>query len=137
MANPDKSNDTNERLAAAMELMAQTQATTLANAPRRRLSFAEWQAKQPKHEMPFPVFQNGYRIEATQVTPAQIALLPKLREGRFFDRRIHVYRDQTPDRGWHIDYPNRAMSDRMTMSNYGRDLTEILQRLTTETPDIT
>lgn len=121
---------TDERLAAILERMVD-------NAPVKRLTFDEWYERQPVREMPFPVYQNGYQLDADMLTDAQLALLPKLKVGRFFERRIHVYRDATPDRGWHITYPCKQLSDRMVISQYGRDFTEILQRLTTETPDLT
>lgn len=128
---------TESRLAEAIETLAKLQQTQADNAPRRRLTYAEWAARQPKHVMPFPVYQNGYKIFASQLPKEAIALLPALQEGRFFNRRIHVYRDQTPDRAWHIDYPSRQLTDRMTMSTYGADIVEILKKLTTETPDLT
>jgi hypothetical protein len=139
MANPTSTPkpESVDRSSEAIELMAEILRQQAANAPRRRLTYAEYAAKQPKHEMPFPVFQNGYKIFATQLPKDALELLPKLQEGRFFNRRIHVWRDSTPDRAWHIDYPSRQLTDRMTMSTYGGDIVAILKRLTTETPDIT
>jgi len=126
-----------DRIAQALELLARSNAAIVANTPVKKLTFAEWNELQPERIMPFPFYQNGIRVEEDQLTDAQLELLPKLKEGRFFDRRIHVYRDQTPDRGWHLSYATKDPTDRYEMKNYGRDLTEILQRLTSETPDLT
>lgn len=104
---------------------------------RREPTYDEWLAKQPKRVLPFPLYMSGIRIEADQLTDADLELLPKLQAGRFFDRKIHVYRDATPERCFHIDWPRKSMSDRMTITQYGADFTAILRRLTTEEPDRT
>lgn len=134
----------NEDMAAVLKQLVQLQtkqqeieAEQRANAPLRTLSFAEWNARQPEREMPFPVFQNGFRLDADSLTDDQLTLIPKLQEGRFYGRRIHVWRDGTSDRAWHIDYSNKSIEDRMDFKNYGLDFTQILQRLTTEVPDLT
>jgi hypothetical protein len=131
-----------ERLAAAIELLAASNAAIVTNTPIHRLEFDEWLALHPQPKMPYTLVLNSRRVTPKQLTKEQLALLgtaakPGLQEGRFFNRRIHVWRDNTPDRVWHIKWPGKTMSDRMEMSNYGRDFTEILQRLTTETPDLT
>jgi len=133
-----------ERFAAALETIAQSNAAAaqsnaalLANQPRPRLTYGDLLAKRPKRVMPFHVFQNGFRLTVDKLTDEQLALLPKLKVGRFNNRMIHVYRDATPDRAWHIDYANKAPEQRMAFGKYaGRDFTEFLQRLTTETPDL-
>jgi hypothetical protein len=137
--NTDKSlQPTNDdRLTAVLEQLASLQQQQADNAPFRKVSYAEWLEKNPERKLPFPLHQNGFRISDDQVTDEQKDLLPKLKVGRFFDRRIHVYRDSTPDRGWHITYPCKSLSDRMVINGYARDFTELLQRLTTETPDLT
>lgn len=126
-----------DQIAAALNKLADLQQTILNNAPLRTLTFAEMIAREPKREMPFPLYQNGFRIDVDMLTDEQLALLPKLQVGRFYGRRIHVYRDSSPDRGWNLDYANKSLADRVELAKYGRDLTEILQRLTTETPDLT
>jgi hypothetical protein len=122
---------------AAIISLAETQKALVAQHPLRQLTYPEMLERDPEPVMPFPVFQNGFRLDATALDPEALALLHKLQVGRFFDRRIHVYRDQTPDHSWHIDYSNRSISDRMEIKNYGLTLTAILKRLTTETPDLT
>ncbi len=134
MAQPDKATD---RSTDALELMARILQKQEENAPRKKLSYAEYQLRHPHPEMPFPVYQNGYRVFATQLPKEAFPLLLKLQEGRFFGRFIHVYRDQTPDRAWHISYPSKQLTDRMKMQSYGSDIVEILQKLTTEKPDLT
>ncbi len=126
-----------DRSTEALEMMAEILKQQAANAPRKRLSYAEYALKHPVPTMPFPVYQNGYKVFATQLPADAFPLLHKLQEGRFFNRFIHVYRDQTPDRAWHIDYPSRQLTDRLKMQAYGTDIVMILKRLTTETPDIT
>jgi hypothetical protein len=128
--------DVNAQLAAALQQLADIQTKQFAEAKRREgLSYDEYLELHPPRVMPCQLFQNGIQIAVEQLTDEQLALLPKLREGRFFNRKIHVYRDATPDRGWHIDWPRKSMADRMAIIEYGRDFTEILERLTTETPD--
>lgn len=126
-----------EQLAASQAKLTELQATEMANRPLKTITFAEMVSKEPRREMPFPVFQNGYRLDVDSLTDEQLALLPKLQDGRFFDRKIHVYRSAGPDREWHIDYANKSIEDRMNLKTYARDFTEMLQRLTTETPDLT
>jgi len=129
----------------ALVSLAETQKAIIAQTPLRQLTYAEMIARDPVPEMPFPVFQNGFRLEAETLVSGYtkdegvelLGLLHKLQVGRFFQRRIHVYRDQTPDHAWHIDYPNRSISDRMEIKNYGLHFLDILRRLTTETPDLT
>jgi hypothetical protein len=130
---------TDNMIAEALNRLAETQAQLAALQARDRkrdLSYDDYLERQPKRVMPFQLYQNGIQVFVEQLTDAQLALLPKLQAGRFFDRKIHVYRDATPDRGWHIDWPRKSMSDRMAIAQYGRDLTEILQRLITEKPDL-
>jgi hypothetical protein len=119
------------------DALAQLTELTRQQMSRREPTYDEWLAKQPKRVLPFPLYMNGIRIEVDQLTDADLELLPKLQAGRFFDRRIHVYRDSTPDRAFHVDWPRKSMSDRMAITEYGRTFTEIIQRLTTEEPDRT
>jgi hypothetical protein len=138
MANPTSTQKPEiDRSTEALEMMARILQNQQENAPRKKLSYAEYQLKHPHPSMPFPVYQNGYRIFAGQLPVAAFPLLHKLQEGRFFGRFIHVYRDQTPDRAWHISYPSKQLTDRMKMSTYGKDIVEILEKLTTDTPDLT
>jgi hypothetical protein len=126
-----------ERMLLAMEALAKSNATIVANTPIHRLTFDEWLAKHPQPTMPFPVLLNGYRLEADMLDAEGLGLLHKLQEGRFFGRRIHVYQDRGANRTWNITWPSKSLSDRMTIMQYGSDLTAILRRITTETPDIT
>jgi hypothetical protein len=137
MATTTKTDTPADRSTEAIEMMAQLLKQQADNAPRRRLSYAEYAEKHPPRTLPFPVYQNGYKVFGTQIPQDGIDLLPKLQEGRFFNRFIHVYRDQTPDRAWHIDYPSRQLTDRLKMQSYATDIVAMLKRLTTETPDIT
>jgi len=126
-----------DRIAAVLEQFTELRKLELANQPPRRLTYADVIEREAKRIMPFPFYQNGFRVDVDQLTDAQLALLPKLKAGYFHNRQIHVYRDATPDRGWHIDYPWKTAADKMAINLYGRDLTEILTRLTTEQPDLT
>jgi hypothetical protein len=126
-----------DRMLLALETLAKSNAAIVNNTPIHRLTFDEWLMKNPQPEMPFPVTLNGYRLEADMLDAEGLALLQKLQEGRFFNRRIHVYQDRGANRTWHIMWPGKTLSDRMTIMQYGVDLTAILRRLTTETPDIT
>ncbi len=128
---------TDTRLVEAMETIARLSQVQADNAPRKRLSYAEYILRHPEPKMPFPVYANGYKWFATQLPAEAFPLLHKLQEGRFFGRFIHVYRDQTPDRAWHIDYPSRQMTDRLKMQSFATDIVMMLKKLTTDTPDLT
>ena len=125
----------------AIVQLAELQQEIRDNQPLRQRTFAEDQAKDPDPEMPFPLFQNGYRIEAHMLGANNaerrevLALVAQLQVGRFFDRKIHVYRDGSSDQAWHIDYDNRSISARMDLMQYGRNFPEILARLIADRPD--
>ena len=133
---PTPTPDSTAVLASVLQQLADIQTKIQADNKRREgLTFDEYLELHPTRVMPCQLFMNGIQIMVEQLTEKELALLPKLQAGRFFDRKIHVYRDATPDRGWHIDWRRRDVSDRVAIMNYGRDLGEILERLTTETPD--
>lgn len=140
-ATPPAAPDSNTLLADVLSRLADTQ-QQIADLQREQISkreptFDEYLARNPKRVLPFPLYLGGIRIDADQVTDADLELLSNLQDGRFFDRRIHVFRDSTPDRSWHIDWARKSMSDRMMIMQYGSDFTAILRRLTTEAPDRT
>jgi hypothetical protein len=127
-----------ERFTAALEAIAQSNSALLANQPRRRLSFGDWIATQPKRVMPCVVYQNGVRLDETMLDDAALALLPKLRKGKFLNRLITVYQDTNhTEQPWHITYPCKTVEQRITLANAIRgDFTELLRRLTTDEPII-
>ena len=141
MANPSPTRETpatDDRFAAALEAIAQSNAAILANQPRKRLSYGDWKASRPKRALPCVVYQNGMRLDETMLTDEQIALLPKLQAGKFLGRLVTVHRDMShPDMPWSISYACKTPEQRITLANAIRgDMTELLRRITTDEPII-
>lgn len=123
---------------AALETIAQSNAAILANQTRKRLTFADLVARRPKREMPCVVYQNGMRLDESMLTDEALALLPKLRKGKFFGRLVTVHQDTGhDDMPWSINYPCQTLEQRIALANAVRgDFTEMLRRLTTDEPII-
>jgi hypothetical protein len=118
-----------DRIATVLEAL-------IASQPRKRLSYGDWKAKQPKRTLPCVVYQNGIRLDETMLDDAAIALLPKLRAGKFLNRLVTVHRDTShSEMPWYITYPCKTPEQRITFANAVRgDMTELLRRLTTDAP---
>lgn len=125
-----------DRFAAALEAIAQSNAAILANQPRKRLSYGDWLAKQPKRAMPCVLYQNGMRLDEAMLTNEQIDLLKGLKPGKFLNRLVTVHRDMShSEMPWHITYPCKTPEQRITLANAIRgDFTDLLRRLTTDDP---
>lgn len=127
---------TDDRFAAALEAIAQSNAALLANQPRKRLSYGDWLAKQPKRVMPCVVYQNGMRLDETMVDDEGLALLKSLKPGRFLNRLVTVHRDMShAEMPWYITYACKTVEQRINLASAIRgDFTELLRRLTTDAP---
>ena len=138
MPNPDKPTpqpDTNVLLASILERLAASQEALVANQPKDPVAqFEEWLKDNPQPVMPFPVYLHGIKLDADSLSAETLDLLPKLQEGRFFNRTIRVVRNHA-DGSWRIDWPWRDVSERMRILEYGKDFEAIVRRLTTDTPD--
>jgi hypothetical protein len=121
--------DTNALIADALQKIA----TLQERQARQDQSFDDYLEKNPPKKLPFPLYLHDVKIDADSLTDADLELLPKLQEGRFFNGKIVVVRNHA-DGSWRIKWPRADMSERMTIAQYGRDFTEILQRITTEAP---
>jgi hypothetical protein len=125
-----------ERFADALEAIAASNQAIVANQPRKRKTYADLLAERGKREMPFPLFQNYRQIESRMLSDADLQMLSKLKEGRFCNGKVTVWRNNgIPERPWHIDYDNVTINARMDLKNEFQSFNHLLKRITTETPE--
>lgn len=120
----------------ASELAAAlVQAIDVAKGPQKKTQFTRkintpWTPKDgsPKLKLKRKMYQHGLVMDEDFLTNEEIALLNKVRPGRFMNGHVNVRRRK--DWGIDIDYPVKTAAQRMRLASEFRirSLTELLER---------
>jgi hypothetical protein len=110
------------------------------NAPRRKVSIAEYDPKTPWHpdktkalKLTRVCFQNGIQIREENIANADIALLNRIdRSGRYIDRLVEVIlRDDGAEDTVEIRYKNKTPDQRNDIMRRVRSFEDMLNQIVT------
>lgn len=88
-------------------------------------------AARPKLNCTF--VQNGGKVVASRLFDAEIALINKLKPGRYLDRKVEVVeRIENGEKEIELRYSNSSVEQRMEMKNVARSLEEMLTKIIAE-----
>lgn len=108
------------------------------NAPRRKITMAEYDPKTPWHpkksealKLTRVCFQNGFTLNADQLSNREIELLNRIdRSGRYIDRLVEVIlRDDGSEDTVEIRYRNKTNDQKNDIARHVRSLEDMLTQI--------
>lgn len=126
----DSNADTQAQIAEALKLIAETQAMTAADRPRKFVPYGRQVSRSPfnadvppgkrKSTLKRICFQNGYRMNERQLSEREIRALNELEAGSYIENLVTVTETQVgPDRVLAISYRSKTPDQRHELDAKG------------------
>lgn len=109
--------------------------------PQQQVSFAKFTTKSSfnptgkRRTMKRICYQNGYRCNVKTLFDEEIALIERLKPGRYINNLVTVTLERNPDGGEdkvYIHYSNSTPDQRMNFKNYVRSFVSLLRKCVNE-----
>ena len=128
---------TEERLAAALEMLAQNQKQLAANQPKpvedSAAQLARRRANDPWYRLVRPVYQHGQPVQIKGCSDATVENLNNLVPGEYINKRVKVtVKGEAPNEQVHINYPIETAGERMKNAGLFSSFSDLLQKIADE-----